>query len=239
MRAFVLPLAGLLGLVSPVAQASEALTSGEFRNTAHTLEQGRFALHPLFMVSTYGLTDAMDVKVGLLGLVAGPNGRLEVALIDGAEHALSIEPAASASWDLHTYSAGVTVNNTFMLGQNRLNLQAGTSFSQMDIMAAVPGGEPEPLRMFQLPIGLGFDLVLSEQTIWRFTGNAELIGLADTPAALFSASWNKALANRFRLALGVGAYYGDNPLQGLPLGPLGELERALLPLPTFELWWKF
>lgn len=157
-------------------------------------------------------------------------------------HALSIEPAFSSSWGFAGINGGLTANNTLPLGDNRLNLQDGVSW------IAVPTFETDDSGTIRqtgytgalgVPIGVGFDLVKSEEVVWRFTGNADLVGLADTPAGLVAFSWNKALAQRFRLALGAGAHVGENPLAGLPGGFFDDIDLLILPLPTIELWWKF
>lgn len=62
-------------LTPAVAAAAEPITSGEFRNTAQTLEKGRFSVHPI-LPSTYGITDSIDVKTSVLGLLGGPNASL-------------------------------------------------------------------------------------------------------------------------------------------------------------------
>lgn len=238
----IAPLVTLSVLLAPaVASASEPLTSGEFRNTAQTLEKGRFALHPI-LPSTYGINDFMDVKSSILGLIGGPNASLEVGLVDGDGYALSVEPAASTSWNFASLTGGVTVNNTLAMGENRLNLQVGGTFAQVPDFVLNDNGElvqQGSSTAIGVPIGVGYDLVKSDQVTWRFTGNTNLVGLGDNPSAILAFSWNKALAQRFRLALGAGAYVGQNPLAGLPGGLFDNVNMLILPLPTLELWWKF
>jgi hypothetical protein len=83
-RSFAASLFALGVLLPGMAAASEPITSGEFRNTAQTLEKGRFELHPLFMPSAYGITDRIDVKFGILSLIGGASASLEVGVVDTA-----------------------------------------------------------------------------------------------------------------------------------------------------------
>jgi hypothetical protein len=127
-------------------------------------------------------------------------------------------------WQDQGWVAGVTANNTLAMGENRLNIQVGGTYSAQTI---------------GVPVGIGYDLVVDDATVWRFTGNTDVLSLADTPAGLVAFNWNKAMAERFRLSLGVGAYVGDNPLSGSGIDWIDDASILILPLPTIELWWKF
>ena len=232
--------AAALGLPR-VAAASTPISSGEFRNTAHTLEKGTFVLHPI-LPSTYGISDNLDVKSSLLGLFGGPNASLEIGVIDTEAHVLSLEPALSTPWSFGLFTGGLTANNTLAMGTNRLNLQVGAVVTGLPSFETDEDGDlvaAETVWGFQVPVGVGYDLVKSDQVEWRFTGNANLVGIADSPAAVLGFTWNKALAQRFRLALGAAVYLGPNPLAGLPGGFFDDVKLLVLPLPQFELWWRF
>lgn len=241
VRSLAPALAAAAALLPAVAAASAPITSGEFRNTAHTLEKGGFVLHPI-LPSTYGISDRMDVKSSILGLIAGPNANLEIGLLDADGNTLSVEPSFSSDWGFSTPSAGLMVNDTLMMGDNRLNLRLGGNFVQVPNFVLKDNGElvqEGKTVAVGVPLAVGYDLVKSDQVEWRFTGNVNLVGLVDSPSALLGFTWNKAMAQKFRLALGAAAYVGQNPLAGLPGGFFDDIKVLVLPLPQLELWWRF
>jgi hypothetical protein len=226
----------------------EPLTSGEFRNTAHTIEKGKFVLHPLLLPSGYGITDKLDVKTSIWGLLGGPNASVEYVLVDGSDGdgvALSIEPNVNADWSFASYGGGVTLNSTVPMGEaNRFNLRAGGSYANVAVFTVDGQGNlvasNRSIRTVGVPLSLGYDLVTSDRTTWRFTGDLDVLTFANTPVGLVSATWNHAIPRRFRIALGVGAYIGPNPVsdiaQELGIGFLSS-KALVLPLPLIELWW--
>lgn len=248
------PLALLPALMlssAALAQDVEPLTSGEFRNTAQTIEKGKFVLHPLSMPSGYGITDNMDVKFRILGLLGGPNASLEYALAesDGDSVALSIEPTFNSTWDVSSFNVGGMINSTVPVGEaNRLNLRAGALYGRVTPLDA--NGEPldasEAITSVGIPLALGYDLVLSDRTTWRFTGQVDVLTFQNTPASQLSVTWNRAIPRKFRIALGLGAYVGPNPLTELAeetevveyvLPDFLTGDALFLPVPLLELWW--
>jgi hypothetical protein len=236
-------LAALLLVAPAVAVAGKPLTSGEFRNTAQTIEKGSFVLHPLFMPSGFGITDTVDLKFTALGLLAGPNASVEATLLDTDAFALSVEPSGSASWSLSTFAAGADVHTTVPLGDHRFNVSLGGGWSKFITVTTDDNGnilDTSEVTTLSVPFNVGFDLVSSDQTTWRFVAAGDALTFSKKPTVLVGANWNHVLGEKFRLALGVGAYIGENPL--LPYADLlgWEPKKVLiLPLPTIEMWWKF
>ena len=88
---------------------------------------------------------------------------------------------------------------------------------------------------------IGYDLVTSDKTVWRFTAATDpYLDLLGSRSAAVAANWNQSFSENFRLSLGVGVYVGGSEAVSV-LNALGLdlAARNVMPLPTVELWWKF
>mgnify|MGYP007045174194 CR=1 FL=1 len=98
-----LPCLALL-VLSQAASAQDALTAStssaarrtiaaaELPGSAQSLDRGQFLLHPLFLPSTLGVSESLDLTCPLLGLLEGPSLALKWTALDTERLALSIEP---------------------------------------------------------------------------------------------------------------------------------------------------
>lgn len=227
-----------LALSSPRAhaQAPRPIHSGEFRNTAQTTEKGTFVLHP-FLRSHYGISDNVDIKFSIPGQLFGPSAFVEVGLVDTPGFALSVEPYARVSWLMRPLALGGDVRTTLGLRQHRLNLSVGTSRVLLPIVDA--GGDRDYAVSVSVPVGAGLDLPTSESSVFRFVLNADAYQLfGDTPVALVGANYSTRIGEDFTLQVGAAAFVGQSPFGDADLEEeLGFAFPAILPLPTFEIWW--
>jgi hypothetical protein len=217
---------------STYTTTGKSLTAGEFYNgsfglnNARTLEKGEMTYHPLFQRSAVGLSDNMDIRFGTLGfLVGGPQLGLEYAIVQNDSMALSLEPSMASNWAFDTVAISVAMHYTQNVGDNRFNVSVHS-----------PLGIPT--------MSLGYDLVVSERTIFTF-GSHVGIGAIVNAAGIYAVpqfAWNHAMGKNFRMALGVNLYMGG---VGGELGQAFETlgidlpELAVVPLPTYQMWWKF
>jgi hypothetical protein len=237
----------------PAPESDEGtLTAGEFRNNAYTTEKGTVCLHA-FLRSQFGITDDLDIKVPLLGWIEGPRGSVELALVQEPGFAFSLEPEFAFGWGLKNRLAGGNARMTIGAGPDRIDLSVGGFYHRSYLADVDPDTEGDQTEIdvnARIPVNLGFDLVTSPRTTFRLVVNTDALAIAhgalnddsNTFSSLSTAgvNWNHAYGDEFRLSLGVavvaaGALGGaarDLP-NGTQLPPIG-----VLPLPTFELWWK-
>lgn len=217
-----------------------AIDSGEFRNTAQTTPKGVFLFHPL-LKSQFGLADHLDIKVPILGtLLGGPNVSVEYQFVDSDAVGLSIEPQLYLGWTLKNYNAGGTLHSTIAVGANRLNISAGAVYAQTyikDTDLNTAGDQSVTTKGLTLPINVGFDIVVNDATTLRFVVNTA-VPLNGGFGAIGAFNWNHAFGDNFRLSLGVAVLSAG--FITVPDQIAGKVPTwAVLPVPTFELWWRF
>jgi hypothetical protein len=220
----------LLSLFTSNAAAKE-LTSGELYDTAHTLEKGEFALHPLFQKSSYGILDTLDVKFRLLGLLAGPGASVEYAYPLSETMSISVEPQGAMGWNQDTFKYGIEGHFSTALGENRLNVGGGAFKQRLFTIEGVA------FVYTPIPIRAGFDLVPSEKTVVQMSLATDLYLLDHGTTNWHArAHWNQG-SEKFRFGLGLDLIYGEFP--DVP-EDLAELipEGIVLPIPYLALWWK-
>ena len=243
-------------LMSSIAAAEgdqKPLTSGEFfdrlngASTAHTLEKGEFAYHPLFHASAYGLSDNMDVKFPTLGLIGGPGIAVEYAFIQDDDMAVSVGAGGGGSWDFASYSGGAVLRYTKSMGDNRLNVGVGGDYSQITISTLDSEGNEissSSSSSFEVPIDLGYDLVTSEVTTLTFSTHIKTLALIEGEGVLAIPhfGWAHGFGKKFRLALGVNLPIGglsQEIVDSLAAVDIDMPKSGVLPLPHFQMWWKF
>lgn len=232
-----------LCLALPALAQDVALDSGEFRNTADTTPKGELILHPLLR-SQIGIVEHFDLKASVLGfLVTGPQLAAEYQFLDTRSLKLSIEPEGNLRWGFRTYGAGASLRATIPAGVHRVNVSVGARYGQYYIFDAdldTVGTQTREYTALTLPINLGFDYVVDDSTAVRFVLNTSVETFPDGAySGTFAVNWNHSLGENFRIAVGVVIVAGGTPdfytlmdNLGLPRGPF------VLPLPTFEMWWR-
>lgn len=233
----------LLGLATIAMAADEvALTAGELRDNAFTVEKGEVTFHPLLR-SHIGLTDRVDLKLPFLGEILGPRGSIELGLVRSDHFAFSVEPEVAFGWRFRTRTAGGTGRITFGGPlSHRLNVNAGAFYIRLG--QAVENSTTGDVvitysESVLVPVNVGFDLVVADRTTLRFLAATEALAVAG--GDLFGSAgfnWNHAFGDDFRLSLGVVVTTTGLPdsLHLIGVEPLNL--PPVLPLPTFELWWK-
>jgi len=246
-----------LVMCSSVALAEsekKPLTSGEFydvtngANTAHTLEKGEFAYHPLFKTSAVGITDEFDMKFATLGLIGGPALAFEYAFVQSDDMAVSLEPGFGSTWDFKNYSGGGSLRFTKGLGDNRLNVGVGGLFTKTTVVIKSGSASQEVvLTGFDVPLDLGYDLVTSDATTFTFSTHVRPLTMASDVeiAGLYAVphfAWSQGIGKKFRTALGVNVLIGglsQEVVDVLALIGYDVGKTAVVPLPHFQMWWKF
>jgi len=224
-------------LLSSTASAATPLTSGELYDTAHTTEQGTTTVR-ILNPSSYAVSDQLQLKTSLLGLIGGPNLAAEYGIMSGSDSAFSVEVGAGAGWNFNSYSAGAS--GVYTMGPaagNKFNVSAGVNLAATNLSG-------ESTSTLGVPVGVSYHLVPSDQVTVQFFGNTNVMNLVDSDSA-FTANggfrWNKGW-DKFRLALGLTVFVGG----------LGEVAEALegtglednlpsviaIPLPTIGFWWR-
>lgn len=222
--------------VSALAEDGDvsALTAGELRNNAYTLEKGSVTLHPLLR-SHIGILPGLDAKIPFLGLLLGPRGSVEIAPVQSETLAVSIEPEFALGWGFRTRLFGANVRLTKGLGAHRLNLNAGGFYSRaLDLETG------DFLETAQVPFNVGFDLVPRDNTAWRFVVSGETLAIASgTASVIAGVNWNHAIDDTVRIALGGALLVGNIPEEARTISDNIQLPSVIvLPVPTIELWMR-
>jgi hypothetical protein len=228
--------------VATAFAAGGQLPAGEFRNNAYTTEAGAFAIHPL-MKSHFGVTDRVDVKVPFVGEIFGPRGSVEVGLVQTERLAVSIEPEFALGWGFRQRFGGATARWTLASERGRMNFNVGGFYQRTEEPQSTTSPvDPADLvsEVLSVPVNVGYDLIASERTTWRFVGTTDAGAFARGVAnGTVAFNWNHATGERFRVALGAGMLFGGLPdiVDDLD-GPVNVGELGILPYPTVELWWS-
>ena len=239
-----------LFLMSPAALAQEAtapestaparstIVAAELPRTAKSLERGQLVLHPLFLPSTVGVSQRLDITFPLLGLLEGPSLALKWTALDTESLALSIEPffdarsapesdsdASTSGWDFTAVTSGATLRGTLPYGDHRLNLGTALAYSSLSQAVAVP-------------LEIEFDLVTSPRTVVQFGLGSDLVGDLQGAGNLSgTANWTHAWG-RYRLALGTAVTVGNPASVWDRSSQLQPDEVAGIELqPHLAMWW--
>src|SRR5687768_16233432 len=93
----------------------QQVTMADVPTNAFTNRAGTVMIHP-FADSSVSVTDQLELKTSLLGLIAGPNVGAEYALIQDPDFGVSLEPHASADWSFLTFGGGINARLTSRAG---------------------------------------------------------------------------------------------------------------------------
>ena len=218
-----------LFLYSTSAEATP-LESAEFYNTAHTLKKGEKVIHPI-MPSMFGISDGVNLKTSFLAWFGGPNLTSEIGFVNTETSAISADIIFSSAWDFSTVSSvGGQLNYTSGAPlTNRFNASAGLIRTNISGISAL-----------SMPITLGYDIVSSESTTVQFTGASDIGRFIDGGASgSIGAAWNKGW-DTYRIRLGITAAYLDIDEQTQQLlEEFGVELPNFIPLPNFQMWWRF
>lgn len=221
---------------------AEPLASSELPNTAHTLPKGAGAIH-IFGTSGVGVTDALELKASLLGLLGGPNLGAEYAFQEGKKGAMSVGVSANSNWRFTTQSFSGTFNYT-MGGplENRLNLSAGGGYARGYLRALDANGDEYTYSVAgpSTLIAVGYDVVPKPRTAWQFAVSLDPYHSVQgrTFSGVASATWNHSW-DVARVRLGAVIIPTGEVQQVLDDAGLGINLPPVLPLPTFDVWWRF
>lgn len=204
---------------------------------AYTTEKGVFAMH-LLMRSAVGVTDAVDLKVSLLGLIAGPNASVEVGLLQGDGPRVSIEAGGFVGWLGTAYEGGGVLHLSVPFGAGMINLNAAggvatvaTVVGNQIVVTSAPYARPE----------IGLDLFVGDRGAFVFSGRGDVLQLSTAGAdvlafnAMYAHTWDS-----FGMTIGTVVYRFD-PLV-IPDGFFGNLPTppaGWFPTPQFQLWARF
>lgn len=244
-----LPCLALL-VLSQAASAQDALTAStssaarrtiaaaELPGSAQSLDRGQFLLHPLFLPSTLGVSESLDLTFPLLGLLEGPSLALKWTALDTERLALSIEPffdsnatgdglegEEGSGWEFTAVTSGASLRGTLPLGENRLNLGTAFAYSSLYETTAVP-------------LEVEFDLVTSPRTVVQFGLGSDLVGALQGAGNLSGAArWTHAWG-RYRLALGAAVTAGNPAGVWDRSSQVQPGEAASIGLqPHLAMWW--
>ena len=210
----------LLPLIA--AAWSAGLDAAELYNSADTLDKGSVTIHPIFP-SQWGVTDSLELRSGLLLLLGGPNGGVKYHLPTDGPHSFALDVSGSAGWLGSSYGATGAAYYTFETAAgDRINASAGGGFG------AVLG-----VQYFTVPVTLGYDLVLSENSVLAFQAAANVRATALTVRGTYNHAWIN-----FRLGIGLTAFIGAIPETGVPEIDEVTSRIPVIPLPYLALWWR-
>ena len=213
-------------LMSASALAETPIHAGELTGTAYTLPAKKLRLQ-IFSPSAYGVTDELELKSSLLGLLAGPNLTAEYKLMDAGDRALSLSAGGDYLWD---GSVSASVGGAYTLGsdaENRLSFRGGAGVSLI-----------EGTTFISATVGAGYEVVVNPQTLWTFSGGTSLTQLASGSLAGTTAGAERTHGWKvFRLSLGLVVADPSALNASLEGSGFGPINLPLLPLPYFLMWW--
>ncbi len=238
----------------PVGPAEEyaPLQSGELFGTAHVLQDGGRQIR-LSTLSHWGLTDNLQLDVGILGSLVRPQAGVEYLVMDGDRVDLSLAGWGETSWNGSSRTGRIRVQSSILMGEyNRLNVGLGIQQSKIEVekgTLATAGffykGPTELLRFRQFPLTLSFDKVKSDRQVLRFAGtfDAGPVTLGRNPEGDAGVLWNYGW-KRFRIGLGGGLRYaptfGDQANAALEVFGQDPVNVPdVLPKLDLNLWWAF
>ncbi len=239
------------GPVGPADQYTP-LQSGELFHTAHVLPDGGRQIR-LSTLSHWGLTDQVQLDVGILGSLVRPQAGLEVMVLDGDGFDLSVAGWGETSWDFGNRTGRLDVMGTFAVGDyDRFNVGLGYRQGKVEVEA----GSGDPPGLFyegktvqatrrHMPLRLSFDKVKSDRRVLRWALNLDP-GPMTTGGVLEADGgvlWNYGW-KVFRIGLGGGLRYAPSfgeefnaALAAVGSDPIPM--PNLLPKIDINLWWAF
>ena len=239
------------GPVGPADQYTP-LQSGELFHTAHVLPDGGRQIR-LSTLSHWGLTDQVQLDVGILGSLGRPQAGVEVMVLDGDGFDLSAAVWGETSWSFDSRTGRVDLMGTFAVGDyDRFNV--GLGFEQSQVEVEKQSGDPVGLfyegktvlaARRHLPLRLSFDKVKSDRRVLRWALNLDP-GPMTTGGVLEADGgvlWNYGW-KVFRIGLGGGLRYapsfGDELNAALASVGSDPVDFPnVLPKLDLNLWWAF
>lgn len=245
-------------LVSSVVLAQEAaveatssappkteLQMGDLPNNAFTTYSGTYIIHPI-LPSSYAVSDNLEMKTSLLGLLGGPNFAAEYALVKNSDMALSIEPAVGATWLFSGYSGGATLRYSQKTGSGFFNANVGGSYALVPGLTTVTTSgttTAAATSAFFIPVNVGYSIVASPHTIWDFRVATDVSSILN--GALLASggfTWYHSFGGSFQLGLGLDVFVGGvSSAAASLLSTFGIASNtlAVFPVPDLTLTWKF
>jgi hypothetical protein len=217
-------------LLIGLAQA-QAPDSAEFTDTAHTLPKGDMVIY-LFTPSAYAITDQLNAKTSLLGLLGGPNAEVEINLFDDSEQAFSLGVSAAAGWITHIQGANLLTYYTLGGQQGRrLNAAVMPGFLR-------DGTGSEAVYLGKLPLRLSVHQPIREKAqVAVYVNGDPLSTMQFGRLALSGGAEVSATQDRLRLAAGLMLINGQIIRDGLE-EDFGDVSwiPAVFPLPILRVW---
>lgn len=251
LAAMVVPFAALAEDAPAGAPAEESpklqMTMGDLSDSAFTNKGGTFVLHPI-TPSAFSITDNMEVKTSLLGLIGGPNLSLEYAVMQTPDMAFSIEPGGSATWGFNSFSGALNAHfSTRAGGSNFFSANAGGGYGYHgDLQSVDVNGNPIVIpaaSTISVPVSLNYAIQSDPHTIWEIYAYTDALALATAPIKTGSVGFNWYHAfGGFRLGLGLDFLVGTIPdalISALKAVNVNLPPLAIIPLPDVTLGWKF
>jgi hypothetical protein len=235
--------AGPAGPLGP-ADKYRPVTSGELFDTAQTLAKGQRQIR-LSTRSHWGLTDSLQLDVGLLQSLGGPTGGLEYRVWSEGHSAASVAFQGQTAWNGSTRTGTALGQYTLGVGEwDRLNLQLGYGQGKVEVATGV-GKEVAVTTWRTVPLKVSFDKVKSDRRVFRY--NAAIDAGPLTNGGQLEAEggvlWTYGF-NSFRLSLGGGLRYapsfGDQLNAALITAQQEPIDFPnVLPKLDANLWWTW
>lgn len=220
------------------------VASGELFDTAHTLTKGQRQIR-LSTRSHWGLTDSLQLDVGLLQSLGGPTGGLEYQVWSEGRSAASVTALGNTSWNGDNRSATLLGQYTLGVGEwDRLNLALGYGQGKLEVPNTAGDGVVSA-RWRTIPLRVSFDKVKSDRRVFRYNAafDAGPMSLGGKPDAEGGVLWTYGFY-RFRLSLGGGLRYAPTWGDGFNALLLQANSEPIdfpnvLPKLDANLWWTW
>jgi hypothetical protein len=251
-------LVSLLG-TTLAQQPAKPVLPGELLDTAQTVEKGDVCFHPLFLPSSVGLSDRVDLKTTPFFYFDGPNLRVEVGLTTVGDWSFSVEPEGSTWWSREQYSAGATVWATKTAGDHSHTIGVGAHYGQTVLyveetlyanvsgeLSEGVGWQAETYTALGTPLTYGWAHWADDRTIWQARARVLPMAILQKTGVNYlrlEGSWTRAFADGFRVSLGLGLVSPDVPTTDFSpideaLEEIREWPVPLVPFPTVAFWWR-
>ena len=213
-------------LLSSSALADTPILAGELNGTAYTLPAKTLRLQA-FAPSAYGVTDQLELRSSLLGLLAGPNLTAEYKLMDAEDRALSMSISGDYLWDGLASSSLGAVYTLGSATENRLSFRGSAG--------VVIAGDT---TFISSSLGVGYELIVNPQTLWTFSGGTSPDALASgsLQGTTVRAEWTRGW-KVYRLSLGLALTDPTLLNENLADFDQNAISLPILPLPYFLMWW--
>jgi hypothetical protein len=240
-------------LAASAKPSEENLTSGElyghlggWTGNAYTVPKGDVMFHPLLR-SGIGLSDTVDLKLPILGMLLGPSLSSEIGIRPGDKLAVSFEPRFNSAWNFGWQEYGLLGKVTFGAAQK-------THFT-LGVHTVYRNG----YRDTNLDGTIGPNDVGNTMTVVRPEASLEF-RLTDVSRFILLGRTNVVQLSKGKVVGAFGALYalGNGPI-GLSAGmnfgfldvqgvnalwvqafdqPLFGKDYVILPGPHFQLWFR-